>query len=137
MTINIVLNTKYIYSEPTVPQYLTPRRNWDPHHPLSPQTSVSPQEPTRGDTLAVEGGGVPIRTTGEKAQHYSVVFKVLSNTPLLELSRLLIWQIALYFLTTTKIKKTQLLQQLFVSLLENNRLDFAHVFGHLCIRIIA
>jgi hypothetical protein len=68
---------------------------------------VSPQEPKRGDTLAVDGGGVPIRTAGEKAEHsvYYVVFKVLS--PLLELCRLLreIWQIALYFLTNKRNKE--------------------------------
>ncbi len=43
-------NTLYIYTEPRVPQCLSPRRTWAPH-PLSPQRVSSPPPNQRG------GGG--------------------------------------------------------------------------------
>ncbi len=55
---------------PGVPQWLSPRWNWDSPPPI-PQANVLPPGPKGGEgyTLACKwgGGGVPIRTTGEKA----------------------------------------------------------------------
>jgi hypothetical protein len=58
---------------------MSPRRNWGLSHPLSRQRVCPPPPNQRGEGTLACGrgvGGVPIPTTGEKAEHsaYSVIF---------------------------------------------------------------
>ncbi len=57
----------FIFYKCRVPQFQSPRQNWDPPSPF-PLASVSAPEPKGGHCLASGwgGGGVPIRTTSEK-----------------------------------------------------------------------
>ncbi len=68
-----------------VPQCMSPRPNWDSPTPSPPSVVCSPPPEPKGGTLACGwgGGGVPIRTTGEKPNTLSILlgifFKMLHS----------------------------------------------------------
>ncbi len=82
----LVLSTDWMFGPQStyikVSQCMSPRWNWDSPTPSLASECVPLPEP-KGGTLASElgVGGVPIPTTGEKAQHsaYSVVRPYNSN----------------------------------------------------------